>query len=202
MSISERKTREKQEMKALILNAAKDMFIQEGFEKTSLRKIADKIEYSPTTIYLYYKDKTEIFHELMEIGFSILLNRFSEDMKIVNPIDRLYALGETYITFALENSEYYDLMFITKNAMDKVHTADDWCSGKKTFMCLQNTVEDCIAQNQLKSKDPNTATLAFWAQVHGVVSLYIRDRMKMFPKESIKDIIYASTSSIFEMIKK
>ena len=202
MSISERKTREKQEMKALILNAAKDMFIQEGFEKTSLRKIADKIEYSPTTIYLYYKDKTEIFHELMEIGFSILLNQFSDDMKIENPIDRLYALGGTYITFALENSEYYDLMFITKNAINKIPTADDWCSGKKTFMCLKNTVEDCIAQNQLKSKDPNTTTLAFWAQVHGVVSLYIRDRMGMFPKESIKDIIYASTNSIFEMIKK
>jgi AcrR family transcriptional regulator len=61
MGILERKEREKQEMRDLILNVATEMFIEEGYDKTSIRKIADKIEYSPATIYLYFKDKDEIF---------------------------------------------------------------------------------------------------------------------------------------------
>ena len=65
MGISERKEREKLEMRRKIVDVAKDLFIHEGFEKTSIRQIAEKIEYSPATIYLYFKDKTEIFQEIM-----------------------------------------------------------------------------------------------------------------------------------------
>jgi AcrR family transcriptional regulator len=53
MGISDRKEREKQEMKQLIIDAAMRMFVEDGYEKTSIRNIADKIEYSPGTIYLY-----------------------------------------------------------------------------------------------------------------------------------------------------
>jgi AcrR family transcriptional regulator len=73
MGISERKEREKQEMREKILLVATEMFIEEGYDKTSIRKIADKIEYSPATIYLYFKDKDEIFHAIHDKGFDKFL---------------------------------------------------------------------------------------------------------------------------------
>ncbi|MFX8778120.1 helix-turn-helix domain-containing protein, partial [Acinetobacter baumannii] len=60
MGINERKEKQKLELKRLILDASMKLFVEEGFENVSIRKIADLIEYSPTTIYLYFKDKNEI----------------------------------------------------------------------------------------------------------------------------------------------
>ena len=75
MTISTRKERQKEELRGKILQAAKELFMKKGFEDTSIRNIAEKIEYSPTTIYLYFKDKDDIFCELHKEGF-ILLNQY------------------------------------------------------------------------------------------------------------------------------
>lgn len=77
MTIAARKQREKEEMRALILDAARKIFLEKGYEHTSIRNIAEKIEYSPGTIYLYFKEKDEIFHALHEEGFRRLLERCS-----------------------------------------------------------------------------------------------------------------------------
>ena len=69
MGVTERKERHKEDLKKDILTAAKELFTEKGFEATSIRAIAEKIEYSPATIYLYYKDKNEIVHALHQDGF-------------------------------------------------------------------------------------------------------------------------------------
>jgi len=70
MGIAERKEKQKQEMGKMILEASMKLFVEEGFENVSIRKIADLIEYSPTTVYLYFKDKNEILFNLHEMGFA------------------------------------------------------------------------------------------------------------------------------------
>ena len=75
MSIAERKQRDKEEMRHLILDAARDIFLSKGYYEASIRNIAEKIEYSPGTIYLYFEDKDEIFHSLHEEGFRRLLDK-------------------------------------------------------------------------------------------------------------------------------
>ena len=77
MTIATRKQREKEEMRQLILEAAKKIFLEKGYEQASIRNIAEVIEYSPGTIYLYFKEKDEIFHELHEQGFRKLVEYMS-----------------------------------------------------------------------------------------------------------------------------
>lgn len=202
MGIVERKEREKQEMRELILNAAKEMFIQEGFEKTSLRKVAEKIDYSPTTIYLYFKDKNEIFHALMEIGFSKLMDEFNKIIDIADPLERLLEIGRAYIKFAINNTEIYDLMFIMLPPMERVHDLKDWDCGYKTFMALHNTVEECINKGLFKIDNPYVGSLMLWSQVHGVVSLYIRQRLIMYPADKVMELLFASTNAMIDSIKK
>ena len=105
MGIAERKEREKMEMHDRILQAATVMFLEDGYEKTSIRNIADKIEYSPATIYLYFKDKDELFFAIHNIGFQLLLKEMEKAGKIKNPLKRLREIGITYIEFALKNPE-------------------------------------------------------------------------------------------------
>ena len=69
MGIVERKEKQKLEIRKMILEASMKLFVEEGFAHVSIRKIADLIEYSPTTVYLYFKDKDEIFFSLHEMGF-------------------------------------------------------------------------------------------------------------------------------------
>src|SRR5213080_1273356 len=66
MGVQERRAREKQELRQEILQAARELFVREGFENVSMRKIAEKIEYSPTTIYLYFQDKADLLDCIVE----------------------------------------------------------------------------------------------------------------------------------------
>ena len=74
MSTDERKEREREKRKELILNAAEEIIISEGIDNISIRKIANKIEYSPAIIYYYFKNKDEIINSLMTKGYKRILS--------------------------------------------------------------------------------------------------------------------------------
>src|SRR4051812_38459262 len=108
MTIANRKERQKEELKTKILQAARELFMERGFDETSIRTIAERIEYSPTTIYLYFKDKDDIFHALHGEGFTILNQYFKSLAHVSEPFERLKAICSAYINFAIDNGEYYD----------------------------------------------------------------------------------------------
>src|SRR5581483_5144238 len=112
MGIAERKQEEKQEMTKRILNGARKIFLEKGYEQTSMRNIANEINYSPGSIYFYFKDKSEIFHELHKEGFHLLLSQLKVLDKVADPFERLKAMGRVFIEFAQDNKDYYNLMFI------------------------------------------------------------------------------------------
>ena len=103
MSIIERKKREKEEMRRTILDAAKEIFLEKGFRSASIRNIAEKIEYSPGTIYLYFDDKDAIFHALHEDGFQRMLAMMQPLQHVADPMERLVAMGRVYMEFAYNN---------------------------------------------------------------------------------------------------
>ena len=198
MGITERKIKEKLELKALILNAARKLFIEKGIEETSLRNIAEVIEYSPATIYLYFKDKDEILHELHSQGFQELGARMAVLQAVSNPLERLKALGRVYIDFAHQNSEMYDLMFIARAPMDYLDKMNDehWEEGKRAFGYLVQTVQDCIDSGRLKGHDAESLSYVIWSTVHGMVALEIRDRCKGISAED-PNVIFRSAFEAF-----
>ena len=104
MGSIERRERQKENLRREILDAAREMFIDEGYEAVSMRKIANRIEYSPTTIYLYFKDKSELFNQLCEETFAQLAQRLENlHRKHSDPLDYLRAGLRCYIDFGLKN---------------------------------------------------------------------------------------------------
>jgi AcrR family transcriptional regulator len=152
MGVAERKIREKEELREQILKAAKKLFIERGFEKTSIRNIADEIEYSPGIIYHYFQDKNEIFHALHQEGFAELGKRMQILAAVEDPMSRIKAMGKIYIQFALENTDMYDLMFIIEAPIDFVEKRDDlcWMEGDATFNFLRSTVNECMQKGHFK----------------------------------------------------
>ncbi|MFA6456097.1 MAG: TetR/AcrR family transcriptional regulator [Bacteroidota bacterium] len=183
MGTAERKEREKHEMREMILNAAKKLFIKENFEHVTIRRIAEEIEYSPATVYLYFADKDAILCALQEVGFRDLFKRQQVLSAIKHPAEKLRACGKIYLDFAMENQELYDLMFIMRAPMKAFNSPADWTVGRDTYEVLQHIVTDCIEQGYLKAPSPQIACFSLWALLHGVVSIFIRERAPMISKE-------------------
>lgn len=196
MGISERKEKQKAELKQQILDASVKLFSEHGYDGVTIRKIADIIQYSPTTVYLYFKDKNEILFELHEIGFR-KMQEFNRDIfEIHNPLLRLHKLGENYIRFGLEYPEYYDLMFIQSSPMECIQDMNScsWQGGDTALNHLKAILQECVDKKMIKPADTNTMAMVIWAMVHGLVSLAIRRRFEKLYDE--KDVIPAMIKSL------
>ncbi|TDB64081.1 TetR/AcrR family transcriptional regulator [Arundinibacter roseus] len=202
MGIVERKERDREEMRDLILEAARTLFLTKGYEKTSIRNIADAIEYSPGTIYLYYKDKNELLFALHEAAFRKMTLELSQVNDISDPFARLVEMGHRYIKYAVENPEMYDLMFVMKGPMQDLACRDEvWEDGLKAFSLLEYVITDCIKAGYFKELDVETAALTIWSYMHGLVIIFLKDRMKMFNDNREKERMQQSYALFVKMMR-
>lgn len=203
MGITDRKEREKQEMRRHIIEVAMRMFVEEGYEKTSIRNIAEKIEYSPATIYLYYKDKDELLYEVQREAFGQLHTAFAENAVSRSPTKKLEQLLRAYVQFGLEKPDLYDLMFIIRAPMNAVEENDAWVNGEACFQFLLDTIEGCMAHKLLRFRDKMVAALSIWSTVHGLVSLNVRCRFKVMhlDQEGINKAIDIAIEEYLRMVK-
>ena len=192
MSAKERKQRQQSEMREAILSSALKLFTEEGFENVTMRKIASKIEYSVGTLYLYFKDKDEIFFELHNRGFSEFYKKQLSVQDVKDPVERLSAHGLAYVEFAIDNPEYYDLMFISRAPAKVIKKNKDWECGIRTYELLKQNILEVKEIGKFKNVDLEVAAFSLWSFVHGVASLYTRERIILFPADSLKEIIAGS----------
>ena len=216
MGIKERKERHREDLKQLILDTAKSLFMKYGYEATSIRKIAAKIEFSPTTIYLYYRDKSDIIYALHQEGFKLMNRSFSALSNVEHPFERLKAMGRTYIQFALENSDFYELMFIAKEPLNFLDTCRDgldkegWTEGTAAFKSVLTTVSACQELGYFKGYDPDSFALLIWSTVHGMCSLAIQGHLDHVVKNKLPalkagrqalDTAYSDFTQVLESLK-
>lgn len=99
-----------------ILWAAKTLFLKEGYEATTIRRIADVVGVSAPALYLYFRDKEAIMLALCDQTFGGLIERMATiEKEGLPPIERLRHCGESYVRFALDNPQEYWLTFLSGN---------------------------------------------------------------------------------------
>ena len=178
MGVKERRQREKESLRGEILDAARDIFVHEGYEGLSMRRVADKIEYSPTTIYLHFKDKSELIFSLCEETFAKLkLEMEAKLPKIADPLERLYAGLRLYVDFGLKNPQQYVATFMVPHDHASPEERQRYMSpssnGMLAFGILRQGVADCVSAGVLKPVDIDLASCSLWAGIHGITSLLI-----------------------------
>ncbi len=204
MGLIERKEREKEEMRQRILTAAQKLFLTKGFEKTSIRNIADAIEYSPGTIYLYFKDKNELFFSLHQMAFSVMINELTDLGENNSAFDSFVQMGRQYIKFALENPEMYDLMFLMIAPIESLECNEDvWDDGKKALDILKMMIKACKLEGFFAKDNTDDLALMIWSTMHGMVTIYGRRRMSMFKETDVenKERINKAFGTFMEYLK-
>jgi AcrR family transcriptional regulator len=178
MGVKERREREKLEIRELILDAARELFVQEGYDGVSMRKVAEKIEYSPTAIYLHFADKEELFHELCHADFAKLAEEFNVLAQHPDPVERLRQTGLAYVRFGLENPNHYKLMFMTPHPRPELNERDFEVKDnpeKDAYAFLKLLVQQAIDAGVFREelKDAELLSQTLWGALHGVISLQI-----------------------------
>jgi AcrR family transcriptional regulator len=202
MTIAQRKQREKEEMRSLILDGARKVFLEKGYYEASIRTIAEEIEYSPGTIYLYFKDKDEIFHSLHEEGFRRMLEKMQPLEHVADPFERLKAIGLVYLEFARDNKDLYDLMFIIQAPIKHEQEMEKWEMGRRTLEYLKNVLRQCQEKGHFRNHDVDYLSFAVWSTVHGMCALYCRDRCKAYPDLEPLDLMKNGYKSFVAMLEK
>ena len=189
MGTKERRERQKENLRQEILDAARQLFLKNGYENVSMRQIAAKIEYSPTTIYLYFKNKSELFHSLCEEAFAKLEKELEGIVKVdsepasrsrhvmgaaVDPVGCLRKGAEAYIRFGLHYPNHYRLLFQTPHPEDKDPEFQyQGSEGEKSFRYLLEIVSMGVEQGKFRKADPMMLAQACWSIMHGITSLLI-----------------------------
>ena len=177
MGIAQRRERQKAEVRDLILSASRRIVLEEGFEALSMRKIAEAIEYAPSTIYLHFESRDAIARELVRQGFDAFLRYFKSAARIDDPWERLAAFGRLYVKFACDQPESYRLIFMTRFSdavvpprEKEMHGEGDE-PGDQAFRLLLGTVEELLRTKRMRPIDPMLGAELAWAAMHGMVSL-------------------------------
>lgn len=180
MGSKERRERERDETRQRILDAARELFATYGYEGVSMRKIADKIEYSATTIYQHFKDKEALIKELCSGDFRQLAAVMQGLLRLKDPIERIWKCGAAYIQFAISYPNHYRLMFMTPYPVttEDLSPEDRDVKGNPEFdayALLRKLVDDAVNAGIVRDPkaDPELITQTLWAGVHGVVALEI-----------------------------
>jgi len=120
MGIKERQERDREAVSRAILDAARELFVAEGYGNVSIRKIAERIEYSPAAIYGYFPSKDDIFYALAEEGFRLLYARdnvaaMDAALDKLEPLDRVRTMFWRLYEFSRQHPQYFELMFMDRS---------------------------------------------------------------------------------------
>jgi AcrR family transcriptional regulator len=181
MGIKERQERDREAVRRAILDAARDLFVNEGYQNVSIRKIAERIEYSPAAIYGYFPSKDDIFFALAEEGFRLLCASAPSDTEAAEPLgalEQVRSIFWRFYQFSREHPQYFALMFVDRSVPRISREYERFAFAREMKAHLAATVQRCIDEGVFPSTvSPPVAVRILTAALLGVAVLQLSDRL-------------------------
>jgi AcrR family transcriptional regulator len=179
-SVSElRRERERFEMTERIMDAAREMFVRDGYEAVTLRKIALAIQYSPGAIYQYFRDKQALVSAIIRRDSQDLRGHLLKCLTLEDPRAQLVEMARRYAAWGIAHPNHYRLMLVPppiwaehdRECSEENHTPRE----QQLLHVLHVVVKDAIGRGLLREKygDPGLVAATLWAGIHGLVLLEI-----------------------------
>lgn len=167
------------DLRRVILDTTRHLLVRDGYNSLSMRKIARAIGYSATSIYLYFENKDTLFHALIDEGMEQLLDHLkeAENEHPDDPVARIRTLCRQYVSFGLENPEYYEIMFMLRPEQMERYPADKYRRARRNLDVIAAALADGVACGVLEVDNPRVTASSIWATLHGAVSLLLVRRI-------------------------
>ncbi len=156
--------------------AAQELFLKDGVDGISMRKVAEKVGVTAPAIYRHFKDKEELLAEIINVGLEILQSYLAPAFRADDPYERLQRLIDYYLDFAIEQPRYFDFAFLVPSHGLKL-TEELARHNRSTFMFAVQQVHLCMEQGTFKKTDPLETAIMLWAEAHGLVTLFRLERL-------------------------
>jgi AcrR family transcriptional regulator len=197
MGVQERRARQKEELRQEILDAARELFARQGYENVSMRGIAEMIEYSPTTIYLYFQDKADLFDCVCEETLAKLGRKLTSlDGQSADPVEGLKKGLHAYVEFGLKYPNDYRVSFLSDVKPIEQPERFSRCreQGQKVFDHLRGSVRACVEAGAFRDVEIEATSQILWAAIHGITSLFIlRPRFPWVDKDVLVTTLIDTT---------
>jgi AcrR family transcriptional regulator len=173
--------------RAEILEAAERIFVAEGYEGATIRKIADEVGVSSTALYMHFPDKGCILLEISERTILQLLERNAEIAgKPMDAASRVKLMLESYMQWGLEHPNAYQLVFSTVTPVSDLLGQSVGDLSARCYEIFSGVVREIAAEGRLRTGNADSAAQALWAACHGVVALLItRPRFEWAPQDEL-----------------
>jgi AcrR family transcriptional regulator len=170
-----RRERERAETRRQILEAARRMLVEHGFEATTMRSIAAKVGYTATAVYHHFKDKAALVAELCAIDFRALTEALRKTATVPDPIERLQRMGWEYVEFGLTHPMQYQFLFMTSRPEGVSAIPNQPDPGAACYEVLRETCRAVIATGRLRPefRDADQLAQMSWGSLHGLVALQV-----------------------------
>lgn len=182
MGIKERQERDREAVRRSILDAARELFVSEGFHNVSIRKIAERIEYSPAAIYGYFPSKDDIFFDLAEEGLRLLGDpgdvRHNPRYKDAPPLDRVRAMFRRLYEFSREQPQYFALIFVDRTVPRISKEYERFAFARHRKQHIVEALQACVDAGELPpGLNTAVAMRTLMVGVLGVAVLHLSDRL-------------------------
>jgi AcrR family transcriptional regulator len=182
MGIKERQVRDRETVRRAILDAARELFVAEGFQNVSIRKIAERIEYSPAAIYGYFPSKDDIFFALAEEGFRLLCDRGATPragrIDQAPSLEHVRGIFSRLYEFSRDHPQYFALMFVDRSVPRISREYERFAFAREMKGNIVNELRACVDAGVLpRSIDPAVAVRVLMIGVIGVAVLQLSDRL-------------------------
>jgi AcrR family transcriptional regulator len=166
-----------------IVAAARELFLEEGTDAVTMRAVAERVGVTATALYRHFDDKTELLNAVLRAGFETFGSYLYRALEGKDPGERLRRSGESYLAFGLEQPQVYRTLFMSSHPVEGVDCATATPTRSATFRFLVDRVRECMESRTLREADPEEVALVIWAQVHGLISLYLSGTLGVNEKQ-------------------
>ncbi len=173
MGIREKRAKYREEFRREILDSAREIFISDGYDGFSMRKLAGKIDYSPTTIYIYFKNKDELLLAICEEFFTNFLAELNNIRSVSqDPIETLHQAFLYLIEFGLKNPNQYKVIFFSKRHIygTREEFVEKESMARNAYLVFKEIIKDCIKAGRLRELDDEVIASALAIASHGLAT--------------------------------
>jgi AcrR family transcriptional regulator len=163
---------EGEQTRARLVGEARDLYLEGGLARFSLREVARRAGVVAGAVYNHYDGKEALLREVCSEGFRIFASYLWRALQAPTPPERLSSSAEQYLRFGLEHPRDYRFLFMAAAedvaALGPIHKGKD---PEPTFQFLVDRVRECMEAGVLARRKPEEVAMLIWSHVHGLVSL-------------------------------